>query len=98
MLESSEITTSLLIIIVDNANGRILFKDYLEQYNKSVKFISQEAKTTKEGFNLFKTQAFDCVLLDQNLPDLLGTEYCCKEKNCIKTRQSLLTGLHLLFC
>lgn len=62
-----------ILIIDDNKADRELYKRFLSQSNNySYHFI--EADNSKEAVSSCLARSFDCILLDYNLPDIMGTE------------------------
>ncbi|MFY9153273.1 MAG: ATP-binding protein [Prolixibacteraceae bacterium] len=61
--------TILKVLIIDDDQDDILLaKEYLQHSNRA-KFQVQMAGSLAEGFELIKTNTFDCILLDLGLPE-----------------------------
>lgn len=66
-----------ILFVEDERNQRILLKKILEKEGYSI----IEAANGNEALNKFEQYDFDCVLLDQRLPDLTGLKVLRKIKN-----------------
>lgn len=65
--------TLTILIIDDNKQDRFIYKRFLEQ-NNTIQYNYLESSTAKEGFELFKNNTVDCIIIDYLLPDMVGLE------------------------
>ena len=62
------------ILIIDDDDE--MRDELVEQFNLYNEFETLGAATARAGINLATSQTFDIILLDVDLPDMLGTEAC----------------------
>lgn len=61
-----------ILLIEDNAADRLLYRRYLDQQSGGERLQFEEAASGAEGLALFAAWHPDCVLLDNQLPDISG--------------------------
>lgn len=74
--------TFSVLIVEDEADLCELWSDFLEILSgeRGAFLVPEYTQSGKEGLELLKSQAYDLVILDLNLPDLHGTEVLKQKK------------------
>jgi len=62
------------ILLIDDDDD--LREELVEQFGLYDEFETTDVATATEGINAAKSTSFDLILLDVDLPDMLGTEAC----------------------
>lgn len=79
------------ILIVDDDND--LREELVEQFKLYNEFETTDVDTAKAGIDATESGNFDLILLDVDLPDMLGTEACqLMRNNGVGTPIVMLTG------
>lgn len=66
-----------LLIVDDSPEDRATFRRFLTQ-GAAHPYVILESETGEQGYELYRTQQPDCLLLDYNLPDLNGLEFLAR--------------------
>ncbi|WP_026942832.1 response regulator transcription factor [Hellea balneolensis] len=67
------------ILLIDDDDD--LREELVEQFGLYDEFETTDVATATEGINAAKANSFDLILLDVDLPDMLGTEACQLMRN-----------------
>ena len=62
------------ILLVDDDND--LREELVEQFKLYDEFETVDVATATEGIEVAKANSFDLILLDVDLPDMMGTDAC----------------------
>ena len=88
-----QLTPELILVVNDNEAGRYATNRILTRAG----FQTMEAATGEEGLRLARSASPQLVVLDINLPDINGVDVCRQLKADVKTANTMVLQVSLIW-